>query len=165
MDEIIIDKSKTNPLVMKAVKKIGKTNDEIGRKIGKSAMVFTQIKNQRNLVGFETLALMRKAYGLNLNAVVDEDEAHLFSEYNFDEILARLDAEKKEKDEMKRELDSLKEEYGAFKKMALANFPNVCTNDHLTDNIEAVNQLGDVKKNFWTSHIYLADMIDLTRND
>jgi len=165
MEEIIIDKSRTNPLVMKAVKMIGKTNEVIGQKIGKSAMVFTQIKNQRNLVGFETLALMRKAYGLNLNAIVDEDEAHLFSEYSFKQILTELDNGKKENDEMKRELDALKEEYGAFKKMALANFPNVYTNDHLTDKIEEFNQLGDVKKNFWASHIYLTDLIDLTRND
>jgi len=165
MEKTSIDKIKTNDLVITAVKRIGKTKREIGMTIGKSPMVLTQIEQYRNLVGFETLALMRRAYGLNLNAIVDEDEAHLFSEYSFKQILTELDNEKKENDEIKRELDALKEEYGAFKKMALANFPNVYTNDHLTDRIEDFNQLGDVKKNFWTSHIYLADMIDLTRND
>lgn len=117
MGNLRIDKEVINPLVVMAMKQIGKTNDEIGKEIGKSPMVFSQIKNQRNLAGFETLALMRKRYGLNINAIVDEDVDNLLSEYNFADILSELSAIKKERDEIKNERDF-------FKKLAMqkANF-------------------------------------------
>ena len=46
-----------------------------------------------------------------------------------------------------------------------ANFNDVDISNHLVDRLEAFNKLSDVNKNFWTSHSFLADMIDLTRND
>lgn len=77
-------------------------------------MVFSQIKNQRNLAGFETLGMMRKLYGLNINAIVDGDVDHLLSEYNFKDILAEIAAVKQERDEIKNERDF-------FKKLAMQN--------------------------------------------
>lgn len=120
MEKITIEKEKINPLVGIATKRIGKTNDEIGQEIGKSAMIFTQIKNQRNLVGFETLGLMRKRYGLNINAIVDEDVAHLFDEYNFDDILLQLDQERKEKEEIKKSMNEIIEERDSLREIAIS---------------------------------------------
>ena len=108
MKKLTVEKEIINPLVIIATKQIGKTNEEIGKDIGKSPMIFSQIKNQRNLVGFETLALMRKKYRLNINAIVDEDVNNLFSEYNFDDILEELEKVKKERDEIKIERDFFK---------------------------------------------------------
>ncbi len=114
MEKIVINKERINDLVIIAKNHIGKTNDEIGHEIGQSAMVFTQIKKQRNLVGFLTLALMRKKYGLNINAIVDEDEQHLFDENNYKSILEELHKEKLENEELKKERDF-------FKKVAMGN--------------------------------------------
>lgn len=138
MKKLTVEKEIINPLVVIATKQLGKTNDEIGREIGKSAMIFSQIKSQRNLAGFETLALMRKRYGLNINAIVDEDANHLFSEYNFDTILAELDQLKKEADEVKQERDF-------FKKIAMKteNFNETFTEDQFVDNLENLEALKD----------------------
>lgn len=119
MEKPTISKEKINPLLMAAVKMLGKTNDIIGDEIGKSAMIFTQIKNQRNLVGFETVALMRKRYKLNVNAIIDGDEQHLFDEYNFDSLLAKLDEEKKMNIELKEKIKGIEEERDFFKKIAM----------------------------------------------
>ena len=108
MKKLTVEKEIINPLVVIATKQLGKTNDEIGREIGKSPMIFSQIKSQRNLAGFETLALMRKKYGLNINAIVDEDVTNLFDEYNFDKILEELERVKRERDEIRIERDFFK---------------------------------------------------------
>lgn len=119
MEKPTISKEKINPLLMAAVKMLGKTNDIIGDEFGKSAMIFTQIKNQRNLVGCETVALMRKRYKLNVNAIIDGDEQHLFDEYNFDSLLAKLDEEKKMNIELKEKIKGIEEERDFFKKIAM----------------------------------------------
>lgn len=125
---------------MMAVKKIGKTNDVIGEEIGKSGMVFTQIKKQRNLVGFETLALMRKRYKINVNAIIDGDSSHLFDEYYFDEIIAELEREKKEKEELRKDKEDLRKELDFFKKIAMTqkeNFKQVYMGN-LLDNLDPI---------------------------
>ena len=119
MEKPIISKEKINPLFMAAVKKLGKTNEVIANEIGKSSMIFTQIKNLRNLVGFETVALMRMKYQLNVNAIIDEDEQHLFDEYNFDSILAELEEEKRINKELEREIIDIEAERDFFKKIAM----------------------------------------------
>jgi hypothetical protein len=119
MEKPIISKEKINPLLMTAVKTLGKTNDVIGDEIGKSAMIFTQIKNLRNLVGFETVALMRMKYQLNVNAIIDGDEQHLFDEYNFDSILAELEEGRRTNKELERKIVDIEAERDFFKKIAM----------------------------------------------
>ena len=119
MEKPIISKEKINPLLMAAIKILGKTNDEIGNEIGKSAMIFSQIKNQRNMVGFETVALMRKRYRLNVNAIIDEDEQHLFDEYNFDSLITELEEEKRVIIELKKKIRDIEEERDFFKRIAM----------------------------------------------
>lgn len=151
MEQIQIDKNKSNDLTIKAVRQVGNKR-EVGIRIGKSPMVFTQIEQYRNLVGFETLALMRKAYGLNINAIVDEDEGHLFSEFDYTSVMAELEQVKKERDDIREERD-------LFKKIALkVNFNDVDMNDLFVDRLDQFNQLGDVAKNAWIGYSYLADL-------
>lgn len=119
MEKPTISKEKINPLLMAAVRKLGKTNEVIADEIGKSAMIFSQIKNQRNLAGFETVALMRMKYRLNVNAIIDGDDQHLFEEYNFDSILAELEKEKSVNIELERKIVEIEMERDFFKKIAM----------------------------------------------
>ena len=101
MKEKLILKENINPLVIKAVvAKGGKS--KVAKEIEKSPMAFSQIDNLQSLPGFETLALMRKVFGLNINAIVDENESMLFDDGN----IANKDVVIQKQDERIAELEA-----------------------------------------------------------
>jgi hypothetical protein len=78
--------------------------------------------------------------------------------YNKGEMFTKYEEFVEESRIIRKELELLKEEYGAFKKMALANFPNVDTNNQFADNIDAFSELNVLDKNFWIGQAYYSDL-------
>ena len=81
--------------------------------------------------------------------------------YDKGEMFVEYDKIKEDNKMVKEQLNSVMEEYGAFKKMALANFHNVDTSNLFVDDINELSKLDDVTKAFWLGQAYLSD---LTRN-
>lgn len=48
-------------------------------------MVFGKIKNLESIPAPETLGVLRVIYGLNINALIDNDESNLFTDINSSE--------------------------------------------------------------------------------
>jgi hypothetical protein len=60
---------------------------------------------------------------------------------------------------IKEELKNIQEEYGAFKKMALANFHDVDMSNQFVDNIDALDGLDVVTKNLFLGQSYFSELI------
>ncbi len=126
-----ISKEKINPMVLKAVDRLG-TRNSVAEKIGKSAMAFSQIKNMQSLPAMETLGAMRVVFGLNINAIIDGDESNLFDEVKTSDLLERIEKLEKERTEYRERAE-------LFEKMLKkVDFNNGVQSNLLVDNLRMI---------------------------
>ena len=135
------------------------------------------IANWRAGISYPTVTALRKfeKFGINLNwLVIGKGKQYLWQEQEMYEKEHKLRLESEERERMKdKEIEELKRKESIYLSMfekdlqkdKNVNFNDVDISNHLVDRLEEFNKLSDVNKNFWTSHSFLADMIDLTRND
>lgn len=78
--------------------------------------------------------------------------------YNKGEMFVDYNKIKEDKKLVQDELDKVLEEYGAFKKMALANFPDVDMSNQFVDNIDELSKLDVLTKNLFLGQSYFSEL-------
>lgn len=91
----LIKREVVNSLFLEAIDQIPQSKQVIADSIGKSTMLFSKTKNNESTPAFETMGACRVLYGLNLNALVDNDKANLFTTVNYTEVVENLQKEVK----------------------------------------------------------------------
>ena len=112
----IIDKEVFNTLFIKAIEMIDEPKQLIAEKIGKTTMIFSKAKNLESMPATETLGALRKIYGLNINALIDNEEYNLFVENNTTELVNKIEKLKKEVLEYKERAELLEKLLRKFDK-------------------------------------------------
>lgn len=103
----IIDKEVLNALFLKAIEMIDEPKQLIAEKIGKTTMIFSKAKNLESMPATETLGALRKIYGLNINALIDNEEHNLFVEKNTTELVSKIEELEKQVLEYKERAELL----------------------------------------------------------